>query len=168
MNRAATEFQQRSGHPLDGTHRVLRGSTNGLLCRLHRNTGFAFTECYEAETRQLFVSVVSRINRPVRNLQVNEVVLEQDGATCTVIRLESETDKLKIALLVDNSKAARFSLNPLRTGLRDFLDALPAQHEVGLFTLAGQTRQRVNFTTDRDVLREQAVSIFADPNAGSV
>ena len=71
----------------------------------------------------------------MRGLGVDEVVLQQTGAVCTVVRLEPETDRMKIALLVNNDQSARFFLNALRDGARyDFLDVLPAQHEVGLFT----------------------------------
>ena len=146
----------------DGNQRVLRGSTNGLLCRLHRDTGFSFTECYEAETHQLFVSAVNRGNEPVRDLRVDEVRLERAGAVCTVVSVTRATDPMKVALLVDNSAEATLALNPLRRGLRNFLDTLPAFHEVGLFTISGQVRQRVEFTIDRNKLQEQVSRLFID------
>ena len=146
-----------------GTERVLRGSANGLLCRLHPGV---FAQCYEASMRQLFLSATTRLGLPVRGLRVGEVVLEQPGAACTVMGLEPETDRMRIALLVDNSRSVGQSLNPLRTGVQAFLDGLPAQHEVGLFTMGAQTRLRVNFTTDRDALRAQAATIFPDQTAG--
>ena len=70
---------------------------------------------------------------------------------------------MKVALLVDNGYAARQSLIPLRAGLSTFLDALPPEHEVGLFTTGDQVRLRVDFTTDRDELKDRATSLFADP-----
>jgi hypothetical protein len=109
--------------------------------------------------RQLFLSATTG-GVPVRGLRVDEVVLQQTGAVCTVVSLEPETDRMKIALLIDNSPSARFSLNPLREGLRNFLDELPAQHEVGLFTTS-HPRLRVDFTTDRDALREEVARTFA-------
>ena len=75
---------------------------------------------------------------------------------------------MKVALLVDNSDAAAQSLNPLRDGLSAFLDALPPEHEVGLFTIAGQVRRRVDFTTDRDELKERASGLFVDRNTGVI
>jgi hypothetical protein len=113
-----------------------------------------------AETRQLFLSATTGSGLPVRDLQVDEVVVVQDGAACTVIRLEPETDRMTIALLVDSFSSA------LRTGLRRFLDGLPAQHEVGLFTLAGQTGRLMDFTTDRGALREQIDGPFAGAFSG--
>jgi hypothetical protein len=119
----------------DGTQRVLRGSTNGLLCRLHPGV---FAHCYEASMRQLFLSATTQLGLPVRGLRVGEIVLEQPGAACTVMRLEPETERMKIALLVDNSQIVGQSINPLRTGVREFLDVLPTQHEVGLFTMGNK------------------------------
>jgi len=82
--------------------------------------------------------------------------------------LALETDPMKVALLVDNSERAARTLNPLRTGLQHFLDTLPAAHEVGLFTISNQTRRRVEFTSDRDVLREAVGTLFVDRNTNAV
>ena len=75
---------------------------------------------------------------------------------------------MKVALIVDNSDAAEGSLNSLRDGLLGFLDTLPTQHEVGLFTIAGQTRLRVDFTTDRDELRGQAEALFVERHTATL
>ena len=75
---------------------------------------------------------------------------------------------MKVALLVDTSDAAAQSLNSLRDGLSAFLDELPPEHEIGLFTIAGQVRRRTDFTTDRDELKEQATSLFVDRNTAVV
>ena len=75
---------------------------------------------------------------------------------------------VKIALLVDNSDAAQQALNSLRDGLRAFLDTLPAQHDVGLFTISGQTRRVVDFTPDREALTEEVDRIFVQRNTGAL
>ena len=59
-------------------------------------------------------------------------------AECTIKRMHLDAGPMKVALLVDNSYSARQSLNPLRAGLSAFLDALPPEHEVGLFTTGGR------------------------------
>lgn len=159
----ALEDEEREGAAVvvvdaSGTERVLRGSTNGLLCRLRPGV---VSQCYETSTQRLFLSATTQSGRPVGGLQVGELQVRQPGAACTAVRLVPETDRMKIALLVDTNRAARPSSDPLGVGLRRFLDVLPAQHEVGLFTHAGQTRLRVDFTTDRDALHEEVVRIFA-------
>ena len=121
----------------------------------------------QAQERQLFMSVTSTLaGQPVAGVTAAEVQLNMEGAECEVTRVEPETDKLKIALMVDGSGSVSDSIVSLRAGLLEFFDVLPPQHEVGLFTITGQTRRRVDFTTDRDELREQAERLFGEGSPG--
>ena len=52
-------------------------------------------------------------------------------------------------------------------GLNAYVDALPPEHEIGLFTIGGQVFRRVGFTTDRAELLEEAADLHVD-NAGGV
>ena len=115
-----------------------------------------------ATEHQLFLSVMNQYGQPVEDLRGEEVVIEHAGTACTIISVQPGTAPMKIALLVDNSEPARQSLNPLRAGLRGFLDTLPAQHEVELFTIANQARMLLDFTTDREALVEKAEGIFVE------
>ena len=119
-----------------------------------------------AAERQLFMSVMLS-GQPVLGLTTADVRLEQAGAECAVTSVEPDTPMMKIALLVDTSGPAAESVNPLREGLGNFLDTLPPQHEIGLFTITGQTRRRVDFTTDRDELREGVGNLFGERNTGA-
>lgn len=121
-----------------------------------------------AVDRQLFMLVTDRSGQPVTDVTADEVVLEQEGSECTVKDVQLDAAPMKVALLVDNSDAAQQSLNSMRDGLAAFLDTLPAEHEVGLFTIAGQVRRRVDFTTDREELKEHATGLFVDRNSGVV
>ena len=121
----------------------------------------------QAADRQLFMSVMSQSGQPVLGLTGADVRLEQAGVECAVTSVKPDTDKMKIALMVDTSGPAANSVNPLRAGLRDFLDTLPPQHEVGLFTITGQTRRRVDFTTDRDEFRKEVANLFGESNTGA-
>lgn len=107
-------------------------------------------------------------DQPLLDVRPDEVDLQMVGADCTIKDMHLDAGPMKVALLVDNSDAAAQSLNPLRDGLSAFLDALPPEHEVGLFTIAGQVRRRVDFTTDREELKERATSLFVDRNTGVI
>lgn len=124
----------------------------------------AWAQTASAQERQLFMLVTDSTGQPVADISADEVVVEQTGGTCTVKDAQLDSGPMKVALLVDNSDAANQSLNSLRDGLAAFLDELPAEHEVGLFTIAGQTRRRVDFTTDREELKESATGLFVDRN----
>ena len=144
--------------------------------RLHRTLGLAcvaalIAVCAQtawAEERQIFMLVMDASGQPITDITADEVVLEQEGAECSVKDLQLDSGPMKVALLVDNSDAAQQSLNSMRDGLSAFLDNLPAEHEVGLYTIAGQARQRVEFTTDREELKEEATGLFVDRNSAVV
>ena len=125
-------------------------------------------EAAAGQERQLFMSVMNQLGQPVLDLHADELQVRQAGGECTVVSIQAETKGMKVALLVDNSAPAVRSLNALRDGLHAFLETLPAAHEVGLFTIAGQIRRRLDFTTDRDALKEQASILFAERGTGAV
>ena len=117
---------------------------------------------------QLFLAASDLQGQPVGDLRAEEVAVTVSGAACTVTELQPGAKLMKVALLVDNSEASGNALLPLREGLKDFLDVLPAQHEVGLFTIAGQVRRLVDFTTDREELVERALAIFSQRGSTTV
>ena len=122
----------------------------------------------QAQQGQVFVHVMNQTGQPVTDLTAEEFVVEEDGLATKIVSAQLGTQPMKVALLVDNGDAVGTSINSLRDGLEAFLDTLPPQHEVGLFTIARQVRVRVDFTTDRAELKEQADSLFADRGAGTV
>ena len=118
--------------------------------------------------RHLFMSVTNQSGQPITDINADEVVLEQEGGECAIRDFSLDSGPMKVALLVDTSDAAAQSLNSMRDGLSAFLDELPPEHEVGLFTIAGQVRRRTDFTTDRDELKNEATSLFVDRNTAVV
>lgn len=140
--------------------------TLGVLCFC-----YLLTVCVQpawGEDRQVFMLVMNQSGQPLTDITADEVVLEQEGGECTVKDAQLDSGPMKIALLVDNSDAAQQSLNSMRDGLSTFLDELSAEHEVGLFTIAGQARRRVDFTLDREELKEEATSLFVERNTAVV
>lgn len=116
----------------------------------------------QSEPLLLFIRVVDGEGAPVLDLSPAEVVVQQGGQPCEIIEMQGEPDGMKIAVLVDTNAPAQF-LNPYRDGLVAFFDGLPDGHEVGVFTIAGQTMQRVEFTRDHTELAEFAEGIFLEP-----
>ena len=116
----------------------------------------------QSEPLLLFLRVVDGEDTPVLDLTAAEVLVQQGGQSCEIIEMQVEPDGMKIAVLVDTNAPAQF-LNPYRDGLVAFFDGLPDGHEVGAFTIAGQTMQRVAFTRDHTELAEFAEGIFLEP-----
>ena len=122
----------------------------------------------QAQQGQLFVYVMNQVGQPVTDLTAEEFAIEEDGLATKIVSAQLGTQPMKVALLVDNGDAVGTDTNSLRDGLEAFLDTLPPKHEVGLFTIARQVRMRVDFTTDRAELKDQADGIFVDTGAGAV
>ena len=146
---------------------ITTSSRAAVVLACHLGVVMGLPDAAAAEERQLFMSVLDRSGEPVLDLRADEVQVQQTGGECRVVGLQPEIDGMKIALLVDNSETASNSLNPLRAGLRAFLEGLPPEHEIGLFTIANQTRQRVGFTTDREALAAQVDRLFAEGNTAA-
>ena len=117
---------------------------------------------------QLYAAVTDGAGQPVANLVPESFRIEEDGAVMTILSAHAGTTPMKIAILVDNSEMIT-SLNAipsLRTGLTEFLNRLPPQHEVALYSVGGSPLELLGFTSDRDALRNAADGVF--PTTGGV
>ena len=116
----------------------------------------------------IYAAVLDQTGQPVTDLTPEEFQVE-DGNPAEVVSADVGTEPMKIALLVDNGRqvSSEQAINPLRDGVAAFIANIPAEHEIGLFTIGGQIQRRVDFTTDRAKLLEEAANIHVD-NFGSV
>ena len=107
---------------------------------------------------QLFVEALdARTGAPVPDLLPTDFRVEEDGSPAGIVSADIGDVPMKVALLVDNGDvlADTNAISDLRRALDDFLDTLAPAHEVGLFTIARQTRRRVDFTVDRVELKSR-------------
>ena len=121
-----------------------------------------------AQEASFFVFVMNQTGQPVTDLTAEEFVITQGGDRCRIISADYGDQPMKVAFLVDNSHAVGGNINWFRDGMTTFIDTLPPEHEIGLFTIGGQVRQRVAFTTDRVQLAREANVIFRESGAGTV
>ena len=121
------------------------------------------------EFGHFYAEVVDRSGAPVLDLAPSDFSIVKDGVELDVVSatldLSDGPAPMRIALLVDN-RVLFNALNPLRAGLRAFVDSLPPLHEVSLFTIGGHIHRRTGFTADRRVLKDAADLIFPVLNAG--
>ena len=118
---------------------------------------------------QVFVEVTRQsTGEPVLDLRPNDFEVSENGRSGGILSADLDAAPMKIALLVDNGDRVleAAALNPLRAGLRRFLDILHPRHEISLITIGRNVRQRVDFTTDRFRLREGVGLLFPDRGAG--
>jgi hypothetical protein len=83
-----------------------------------------------------------------------------------ILSVEAGTTPMKVAVLIDNSETVQQfqGISALRNGLLGFLNTLPEEHEVAMYSIAGNLQELSGFTTDRDALRSQADGLF--PGSG--
>ena len=120
------------------------------------------------EQRVAYVQVLDQQGQPVTDLTAEEFQVAEDRVEGRVVSVRIGTDPMKVALLVDNGEAMRAgqAVNPMRDAVAGFLETLPPQHLVSLYTIGGQARQVVDFTTDRGELVERARGLFTDETDG--
>ncbi len=110
----------------------------------------------------VYVFAMNQTGQPITDLTSEEFSIAEGETQVKVVSAQIGTEPMKIALLVDNGAGLDDQINPLRDGLVAFLETLPPQHLVGLFTIGGQIQRRVDFTTDRAELLAAARAVFPD------
>ena len=120
------------------------------------------------EERVAFVQVLDQQGQPVTDLAPEEFQVAEDRVPGRVVSVRIGTEPMRIALLVDNGEAMRAGQAevPMRDAVASFIETLPPQHSVSLFTIGGQIRQVADFTTDRGELVERARGLFTDQTDG--
>ena len=118
----------------------------------------------------LFVRVLDLVGQPVTDLAADDFVVSEDGRRARVVAATAGTEPMRVALLIDNGESVRGShaVIALRSAVAAFLETLPPEHPVGLFTIGGHPRRMVDFTTDRAPLVAAARSLFFNQAAGVV
>jgi hypothetical protein len=106
-----------------------------------------------AQSRSLFVSVTDADGATVTDLTAEEMVVRSDGVVCETLSLEPVGWPVRVTVFVDNNRTlASHAIGDMREGLRLFLDALPANVEVGLATIAERPQFVTPHTSDREAL----------------
>ena len=118
---------------------------------------------------QLYIETLDADGQVVPDLTPADFVVQEDDTPVNIVSAE-RIGPMKVALLIDNGDGMNSmnALISLRDGMAGFLDTLGPEHEVSLLTLGRSIQRRVDFTTDREELKESANSIFLDNGAGTI
>jgi VWFA-related protein len=121
----------------------------------------------ETRNQTVYVSVLGPKGVPVTGLAAADFQVKEDGTTREVLKAETATDPMQIVLIVDDSQAARDSLQPMREGLTAFVDKLKGRAEIGIVTVGDRATSLVPSTTDTAALKKGITRIFDRPAAGA-
>lgn len=126
------------------------------------------TALAQSDERVIYTSVLDNNGAPVKNLTPKDFIVREDGAVREVLRIERDTDPMKIALLVDNSAAMQDSrMSDLRRGVSAFVTGMRDGVQIAVITLADRPTILVGYTTDRERLRKSAEGIAAFSGTGN-
>jgi hypothetical protein len=119
-----------------------------------------------AQDQTLFLSVTDASGDPVTDLTVEGLLVRWDDEDCETLVVEPINWPVRITVFVDNERGGREAIQDMREGLKLFGDAIPAQVEVALATLAGRPRFVTMHTSDREELAHGIDLIV--PEAGGI
>src|SRR6187549_1750078 len=113
----------------------------------------------------MFVSAVDREGEPVTGLGPDAFQIREDGIKREVLRVSRATEPIDVAILVDNSAAARDDITFLRTALSNFVARITTGNHVAVIALADRPTILVDYTDDTKRLSDAVGRLF--PMSGS-
>ncbi len=124
----------------------------------------------QALQRSIYTSVLTKEGAPVADLGPSDFVVREDNLSREVLKVEPSTAPMQVALLVDNSQAARNNIRDIREATNDFIKGMtgtPVKNEVAVIAVAERPTMIVDYTTDQAKLLKGAGSIFSQSNSGA-
>jgi von Willebrand factor type A domain len=126
----------------------------------------------QAARKAMYVSVVNDAGAPVMDLGIEDFIIREDNVTREVLRVEPALDPMQIAILVDNSTAARDNISHMRTALPSFVAALtdgPAgqKNEVSIIAIGERPTVLADYTTSRAALQKGIDRIWSLHDTGA-
>ena len=119
-----------------------------------------------ARERTLFVSALDPRGEPVEGLNPSDFVVTEDGRAREILRVSRAIEPMDIAVLADNSAAADRAIPSLRDGLKDFVGALAADHQIAIVGLADRPTILQDYTSNRTQLEAATGRLFAMGSSG--
>ena len=123
------------------------------------------TAVAQAKPGSIYVSVLDKQGEPVTGLSAEDFRVREDGIAREVLKAGPATEPLTVALLVDDSQAARAGLQMIREAVQAFVKSLEGKAEISIVTFGERPVIAVNYTTDQAKLQDAAKRIF--PRSGS-
>jgi VWFA-related protein len=123
----------------------------------------------QTSERTLYVSVLDSKGAPVTGLDADQFVVSEDGQTREVLRAAQTTDKVDLAILVDNSAASQPTILDVRRAVLAFAKRLSEDgHSIAIIGMADRPTVLSDYSTSETAIEKGVNKIFAQPSAGTV
>ncbi|HUQ89078.1 MAG TPA: VWA domain-containing protein [Vicinamibacterales bacterium] len=118
--------------------------------------------------RVLYVSAWDqKTHAPITGLGVDAFTVREDGLSREVLRVTPASSPMPIAILVDNSQAARDHVADIRKALNSFVKAMSGVGPISIIGVADRPTILRDYTTDQKQLLEGVSKVFAMPDSGA-
>jgi VWFA-related protein len=124
----------------------------------------------QAIRRAMYVSVVNEAGAPIPDLGPTDFVVREDNASREVLAVSPAEEPMHIALLIDNSQAARDDIAHMRTALPPFIATLTGgevKHQVSIIAIGERPTVFADYSTSPAALKKGVDRIWAMPASGA-
>jgi VWFA-related protein len=121
----------------------------------------------QAKPTDIYVSVVDAKGDAAPGLTAADFKVREDGVAREVLKAGPATEPLTVALLVDDSAAARPAIQMMREGLHNFITGLAGKAEISIVTFGERPTIALDYTTDQKRLLDAADHVFPRANSGA-
>jgi len=118
--------------------------------------------------RVLYVSAWDQKTRaPISGLGVDALSVREDGTRREVLRVTPASSPMPIAILVDNSQAARNHIAEIRRALTSFVRAVDNLGPISIIGIADRPTILADYSTDLKQIDAGIGKVFAMPGSGA-
>ena len=123
----------------------------------------------QAIQKVMYVSVVDAAGAPVADLKPSDFLVREDNAPREVLSVAPADDPMQLAVLADNTQAARNFIRDIRVGLEGFVTDMlnGTKNEISIIGLAERPTILANVSSDRAAVLKGVYRIFEMPLSGS-
>jgi VWFA-related protein len=122
---------------------------------------------HASESHAVYASVLNKEGAPVTSLQAADFVVREGGVEREVVRASTASEPMRIAVLVDTSRAMEPYIADVRRGLRSFFREMQGQDQIALFEFGDRATRLVDYTSDPARLEAGIGRIFSRSHSGA-
>jgi hypothetical protein len=123
----------------------------------------------QAVQRSMYVSALNEAGAPIADLGPSDLMVREDNVPREVLRVAPADEPMQIAVLVDNSQAARNYIRDIRTGVETFVTDMTngTKHELSIVALGERPTLLADVSSDRAKIMKGVFRIFELQGSGN-